>query len=233
MRAVVLIMSLLLAGAAYAQNQAPTAEQPKNVLQPAAPSAPSTEPTAAPAESSTTAESVAPTDADEEKATPLNNHGLTPGIVTAAALSYYGRELKDSSATNGKFNSLSAEIRGGYVLDFGLFAGLTGHYDTGKSGSDTITTYFVGPTVGYSCDITGLFFTATYHLIGQSDMDSIGKYKKINGLQVDVGYPMMITEQLKFGPQITYRDVKMSDGDTLADQRAKQVVPYLGLWFIF
>lgn len=233
MRAVVLIMSLLLAGAAYAQNQAPTAEQPKNMLQPAAPSAPSTEPTAAPAESSTTAESVAPTDADEEKALPSENLAMQPGVVTNLNLTYFSRNISDTLGTTGNFSTGVAELKAGYILDFGLFAGILGHYDMGRSSGNDIKTYFVGPTVGYTCSYTGLFASASYHVFGQLDAGNAGKYKKANGLQIDVAYPMKINDSLKFGPQLSYRSMKYSDGGALANLNTRELVPFMGLWYIF
>lgn len=168
-----------------------------------------------------------------EEVVPKIDLKLNSGIMTNLGLTYYSRDLSEESTIDSKFNSLNAEFRAGYIFDFGLFAGLTGHYDTGKANNNTVATMYAGPTVGYTCNYTGLFAAATYYVFGNSDLDAAGEYDKVNGFQIDVAYPMSINESLKFGPQLSYRSMKASESDTLADSKTKELVPFMGLWYIF
>lgn len=163
---------------------------------------------------------------------PAKDLRLQEGVLVNLGLTYFGRKIEDAGTTND-VNTLNSELRAGYNLNFGLFAGVTGHYDTGKSLGETVTRYMVGPTVGYSCSYTGLFAAATYYVFGNQDGKSLGEYEKIEGLQLDLAYPLEITSQLKFGPQLTYRSLEASDSDTLADNKTKELVPFMGLWYIF
>jgi len=185
-------------------------------------------------------ESQAPATAEEitaevqaESYTPTQDLSLQEGILTNLGLTYFGRTLEEQGAKIGELNSLNAEFRAGYIFSFGLFAGLTGHYDTGKVAGETVDRFMVGPTVGYSCSYTGILASATYYVFGQQDTKTTGKYDKVMGLQLDLAYPMEITSQLKFGPQLTYRSLEASDNDILTDNKTKELVPFMGLWFIF
>jgi hypothetical protein len=226
MRLVVLFLSLLLASASFAQTQAqqPT-EQPAAATNPA-------DTTPVPAPETSSDDSMMAT--EDEPVAPAVNLAMPEGVLTNFNLTYYSRKLEDPAGPlNDTFNSLQGEIKVGYLFDFGLFAGVQGHYGTGKASNNTIKTYYAGPTIGYSCNYTGLFVSATYHVIGNSDLDTLGEYDKVSGLQLDFAYPMMLTESLKFGPQLSWRDMKNSDSATLGDVKTKELVPFMGLWFIF
>ncbi|MBY0314801.1 MAG: hypothetical protein K2Q26_04745 [Bdellovibrionales bacterium] len=157
--------------------------------------------------------------------------------VVNPSLTYFSRKLEQTAGNNqiaGKLNVLTADVKGGYIFDYGLFVGVQAVYETGSGSGNDMTNYFVGPSVGYLSDDTGIFITATYHVVGTSDMDAAGKYGKAQGLQIDLGYPMMITEEIKFGPQLSYKAIKYTDGDAgLADNTTKQLTPYFGLWLFF
>lgn len=198
-------------------------------------SQPSTTPAAAPAASTATAT----TDADaesvetpEEVAPPAPALGLKPGPMINLGITTMSRKLEETGVSND-FNTIVGELRGGFNFDYGLFVGATAHYDSGKLSGNSIQTYYAGPTVGYNCKWSGFFVAATYHLIGKSDLDTLGEYDKTTGLQVDIAYPMTLSERFKFGPQLSYRSMEASDSDTLADNKTKELVPFMGLWFIF
>ncbi len=152
-------------------------------------------------------------------------------------LTYFSRKLEQTAGNNqtaGKIDMLTIDAKAGYIFDFGLFVGGQVAYEMGKSGGNDVTNYNVGPSVGYLSDDTGFFVSATYHLLGMSDLDAGGKYDKGQGLQIDLAYPMPITDSLKFGPQISYKSIKYTDNDAgAADVTTKQLTPYFGLWYFF
>lgn len=158
-------------------------------------------------------------------------------VVINPNLTYFSRNLEQttgSNLVNDKVNVLTIDTKAGYLFNYGLFVGGQVAFETGKSGGTDLTNYFFGPTVGYSCDVTGLFLTATYHLLGKSDLDAAGEYSKVTGLQIDVGYPLVLTETMKFGPQLSWKNLDLKDGSNgLADNKLKQLTPYFGLWLYF
>jgi len=156
----------------------------------------------------------------------------------------FKRKVEQDGATatpgqiEGDASGLDLEVKGGYVFDFGLFAGLHVLYQTGKQssvlGSANVKTFTAGPSVGYHEKNTNLLLTATYHLVGNTDLDSAGKYDSARGLQVDLLYPIQLTEKINIGPQITWRGIKETDGSTgLADTKTKEFVPSVTAWFYF
>lgn len=159
-------------------------------------------------------------------------------VVVNPNVTYFSRNLDQTTGANqvsNKLNVLTVDGKAGYIFDFGLFVGGQAVFEAGSiSGSSNIRNYFMGPSVGYSCDITGLFITATYHVLGASDLGSYGEYSKSSGLQIDLGYPMELTENIKFGPQISWKSIKNTNGTNgLADTTTKQFTPYFGMWFYF
>lgn len=175
---------------------------------------------------------------DEEAPAVSADLSLPKGVMTNLGLTYYSREINEtvnaSIGTNDEVSLFTSEFKVGYIFNFGLFAGATMHYDTGKASGQTISTQYAGPTIGYTCSYTGLLAMATYHLVGTADYDAAGKYDKVNGLQIDLSYPMSITEKLKFGPQLTWRDMEQTEGDNaLPDDKTKELVPFMGVWYIF
>lgn len=182
--------------------------------------------------------------ADGEVAIAPTDRALPSGILTNLGVTYFSRTLDEtvnaSIATDDRINVLAGELKVGYVFNFGLFAGATMHYDSGKAtrasalGGASVKNTYAGPTVGYTDSYTGILATATYHVYGTSDIDTLGKYDKVNGFQFDVSYPMSITEKLKFGPQLTWRDLEQTEGDAgLGDNKTKELVPFMGVWYIF
>jgi hypothetical protein len=155
------------------------------------------------------------------------------GITIAPSLSYYSRKITETSALVGEVSTLIVDSKFGYAFNSGLFVGVQANYETGKSGNDDVSGYSAGPTVGYSDDYTGIFVTATYHLVGKMDYGVAGKYDKVRGLQIDLAYPLAITDKIRFGPQLSWKSLKYSDGGALDDADAKGVVPSATLWINF
>ncbi len=175
---------------------------------------------------------------EDEVFAPAADLSLPQGAMVNLGVTYFSREIDETVnaivSTKGEFNSAVAELKGGYIFDFGLFAGLTAHYDTGKAAGQTISTYYAGPTVGYSDSYTGILINATYHLIGVADYDAAGKFDAVQGVQIDLSYPMAISDSLKFGPQLSWRKMSQKDSDTgAADIETKELMPFMGIWYIF
>lgn len=219
MQALIILTLLLLNPFAYGQ---------ETTAAPATPAATAEQPTTPPADSPEVDTTTA-----EESGTVMVSENFRSGILVSPSITMYKRKLDQSGANLGDFNNTTVDLRAGYVFDFGLFAGIQAAYNFGKDAANDITTYLMGPTVGYSCKWTGVFVTATYHLMGKSDMDTAGEYDEITGLQVDLGYPLMLTETIKIGPQLSWKRLKYSDGGVLGDYKSKEVIPSLGLWFYF
>lgn len=248
MKSLISVLILLVFGSAFAQNQPATkpAAKPKATqttsgpgtatAQAQAPTSTEALPTVAPETAPSETASVETTDEDTA---PVVNRRMDRGVLVNLGLTYYGRNLEDTAGLPGgtndnKINTMNSEIRAGYVLDSGLFAGLTGHYDFGKQSSVSINSYYVGPTVGYSENNTGIFAAATYYVWGKQDLDTFGEYDNMMGFQLDLAYPMMLTQSFKLGPQLTYRAIESTDGSNgLGDTKARELVPFLGLWYIF
>jgi hypothetical protein len=221
---------------------APAAETPAPVAAPAAPAAPAAAeaPAATVPVTTDAAATTTPSDVtmDEEAPAVSADLSLPQGVMTNLGLTYFSRDLNETVnsniGTDADVSLFTSELKVGYIFDFGLFAGATMHYDMGKASGQSITTQYAGPTIGYSCSYTGFLAMATYHLIGTADFDTAGKYDQVNGLQIDISYPMSITEKLKFGPQLTWRDMEQTEGDNaLPDDKTKELVPFMGVWYIF
>lgn len=234
MKSLISVAILIVFGSAHAQTQTATPATPPATQQTTSGSG-----TAMPETVSTETTSVETTD---EVTEPTVNRAMAPGVLVNLGLTYYGRDLKDTAGVPGgtqgnQINVLNTELRAGYTADFGLFAGLTGHYDTGKQSNVSISTYYVGPTVGYSESNTGIFAAATYYVFGKQELEAGGldsEFDKVTGFQFDLGYPMTLTESFKVGPQLTYRAIETTDGNNgLGDTKTRELVPFLGLWYIF
>jgi len=237
MRALIIFTALLLNSFAYAQTKADPkqkATQPAPVAAPAA--------TAEPAPPAEPAAQPTPTDAPAEP--PAEETGVTiasqfrPGAFVNPGLTYFKRDLENPTPAPGavgtaEVSTLQIDAKGGYIFDFGLIVGANLSYSTGKSGTDDINMFIGGPMVGYSDQYFGFFITATYHVFGTADWDTMGKYDKLSGLQVDLGYPMEISETIKLGPQISIRSIKHEDNTLAGDYKSKDIIPSLGLWFYF
>ena len=136
------------------------------------------------------------------------------GFVFNPNITLTSRKLEFNDQQVGKSRAVQLDSKVGYVFDFGLFAGAQLNYTIGSQSAggaaDTdVSTHYAGPTIGYSSESTGLFITATYHLIGSSTLTSLGKYEKVHGLQIDLAYPMTISESLKLGPQLTMKRLNL------------------------
>lgn len=238
MKSLIFFLILLSGASVFAQyqNQKPTppaASAAPVVATPAKPSSATGDAAASAVSAVALSEVSADASITAEDETPMiADLRMKPGVLTNFGITYFGRKLEEAGVSD-EFNTIVGELRAGYNFNFGLFAGATAHYDTGKAAGQTVATYYGGPTIGYSSSMTGIFVAATYHLIGKQDLDALGEYDKVSGLQIDVAYPMMLTESLKFGPQLSYRSMKSSDSDTLAENKTKELVPFMGLWFIF
>lgn len=224
MRALIIFTLLMLNQMSMAQDQKTTTTPTPTAATPAAPA--TTEPAAAP-QASVEAEE------EEPKAEPLKT-----GVLLNTNFTMTSRKLDMNDAPIGEYRATQLDTKVGYVFNFGLFAGAQLNYAIGSSattGADTDSTaYSVGPTIGYSCSMTGLFVSATYHLLGVTDFSGLGKYEKANGYQIDLGYPMKINESLKLGPLLTLKRIDLEDGTNgLADTEVKELTPYFGLWLYF
>jgi hypothetical protein len=164
---------------------------------------------------------------------------LKTGFVFNPNVTMTSRKLDQDDQSVGKNRHVQLDSKLGYVFDSGLFAGAQINYSIGSESlggaADTdISTYYFGPTIGYSCNWTGLFLTATYHLNGSSTETGRGKFEKINGYQIDIGYPMKLNENLKLGPQVSIKRLDLEDGTTgLANDEINELTPYFGLWLYF
>jgi hypothetical protein len=214
MRALLVSSVLLLAQLSYGQDQA------------AAPAAPAT-----------------PAAAEETPAVTIPN-AWKEGIFVSPSFSMFKRKVEQTGTTpgvNGDVTGMNLDVKGAYTFNFGLFAGAQVSYNKGKdnsSGLDDMSTYSVGPMVGYHCSYTGLMLAATYHVLGKSKIDfSAGPdvtYDKVTGLQVDLSYPIQLTEKINVGPQFTWRRLELKEGDnSAADQKTKEFVPSISAWFYF
>ncbi|MBY0385372.1 hypothetical protein K2X05_09455 [bacterium] len=195
-------------------------------------------PTTTPAPTTTEAAPVDPPASVEATEEAPKVEPLKTGVLLNTNFTMASRKVDLSDAPIGKFRTTQLDTKVGYVFNFGLFAGAQLNYALGStagSGLDVDSTaYSVGPTIGYSCSTTGLFLTATYHLLGVTDFSGVGKYEKTNGYQIDLGYPMKINESLKLGPQLTLKRIDLKDGTGgLADTKIKELTPYFGLWLYF
>jgi hypothetical protein len=170
---------------------------------------------------------------------PAPKEPIKTGFLLSPTITMTSRKLDMTEQSLGKMRETQINTKAGYVFDFGLFAGAQlnyalGSYSTAGATSDQDTTaYSVGPTVGYSDVHTGLFVAATYHVAGRSDIGT-GKYEKVMGYQIDLGYPMTINENVKLGPQLTLKRIDLEDGTNgIPDNKIKELTPYFGLWLYF
>lgn len=224
MRALIIFTLLLLNQLSYAQDSKvktaePTATAPSTTAEQAPTPAPTVEP--------------------EEDITPAKEPMKT-GFVINPNFTLASRKLEQETQPLGKMREAHLDTKVGYVFNFGLFAGAQLNYSLGsfRSSASTqdadTTSYLAGPTIGYSCSLTGLFLTATYHVTGSTNITGSGKYEKATGYQIDLGYPMKISDDVKFGPQLTYRNIDLKDGTGgLANKEIKELTPYFGLWLYF
>lgn len=238
MRALIVITVLLLGPLSYGQMQ----PNPPPATTPAAPAtAPSTNPEAVPAEM-TPADAPVVDGASTDTAVTIPS-AFRSGWFASPSFTAMKRDLKDATPpialASDSTTMIDLGVKGGYTFEFGLFAGLQAMYSMGtvKGGgaSNDITTYGVGPTVGYSEKYTGLFLTATYYLFGKTDLDAGGEFDEVTGLQVDLSYPMNLTENIKIGPQLTWKRLKNSDHSVpgVADYKTKDFAPSISAWFYF
>jgi hypothetical protein len=226
-------MSLTLITESFAQTPA----------QPAAVKAAETQPTPQPV---TTTPAVAPVadpvtelpTADDEPVVP--REPIKKGFLVNPNFTVASRKLDDDNGQpQGKVRTFQLDSKLGYVFDFGLYTGLQVNYGFGSSSIGTasdndISTYYAGPSIGYSCNYTGLFLTATYIATGSYDTAGVGKYEKTTGYQIDLGYPMKVSENVQLGPQLSLKRIDLKDGtNALADTKIKELTPYFGLWLYF
>lgn len=222
MRAILVLtlMSLFMVSGAHAQTP-----------QPAAPAtAPATAPVADPATPLPSA--------DDEPVVP--REPIKKGFLLNPNFTVAGRKLEDNNGNpQGKVRSVQIDSKVGYVFDFGLFTGAQFNYALGSTNngaaSDTDTSFYsVGPTIGYSCNYTGLFLSATYHAVGNYDLSAAGKYDKVTGFQIDLGYPVKVSENVQLGPQLSLKRLDLKDGTNgLVNSEIKELTPYFGLWLYF
>lgn len=164
---------------------------------------------------------------------------LKTGYLFNPNLTITSRKLEMNDQPVGQYRAAQIDAKAGYVFKSGLFAGAQINHAIGSVSGATTTdqdsTYFsVGPTVGYSCSMTGLFLSATYHVFGSENRSGAGKYEKVNGYQIDLGYPMKVNENFKVGPQLSLKRIDLEDGTNgLADEKIKELTPYFGLWLYF
>lgn len=158
------------------------------------------------------------------------------GIVINPSLTYASRDIEDTGANIGKMDTLIIDLKSGYLFSFGLFAGLQAVHYSGSTGGSDLSAYQVGPSIGYTHPDVGLFFSATYHLFGSFELEGVttSEWDKVSGVQVDIGYPVAITDMISFGPQLSYKNIKHEDDDNvLADFKTRELTPYFGLWIQF
>lgn len=231
MRALIIFTLLLLNQMSIAQDQKTTTSTDASSTQ-AAPAATAT-PTASPEPAAAAPQASVEAEEEAPQAEPLKT-----GLLFNTNFTMTSRKLDMNDAPIGEYRATQLDTKVGYVFNFGLFAGAQLNYalgSTARTGPDTDSTaYSVGPTIGYSCSMTGLFLSATYHLLGVTDFSGVGKYEKANGYQIDLGYPMKVSESLKLGPQLTLKRIDLEDGTNgLADTKVKELTPYFGLWLYF
>lgn len=165
---------------------------------------------------------------------------IKKGFLINPNFTVASRKLEDGQGQpQGKVRTFQLDSKVGYVFDFGLYTGLQLNYGFGSSNNgaaaDTDTTsYYAGPSIGYSCNYTGLFLTATYIATGSYDLTGVGKYEKATGYQIDLGYPVKVSENVQVGPQLSLKRIDLKDGtNALADTEIKELTPYFGLWLYF
>ena len=226
---VLMLMSLTFISESFAQTPSQPAEVKAAETQPTAPAA---APVADPATELPTAD-------DEPVAV---REPIKKGFLINPNFTVASRKLDDNNGQpNGKVRTVQLDTKLGYVFDFGLFAGAQFNYGFGSMRDSVnlptetdITSYYAGPTIGYSCNYTGLFLSATYHALGTYDMTGIGKYEKATGYQIDLGYPVKVSENVQLGPQLSLKRIDLKDGtNALADTKVKELTPYFGLWLYF
>lgn len=198
--------------------------------------------TAAPQTSSTPEIQPVPSTSDIEEEAAAPKEPIRSGFLLNPNFTMASRKLDfDPTQEGGKFRTVQLDTKVGYVFDFGLFAGAQINYAVGNAqtngsgGTDTDTnSYTAGPTIGYNCNLTGLFLTATYHMVGSTNITGAGKYTKATGYQIDLGYPMKINDNVKLGPQLSLKRIDLEEGSAgLADTEIKELTPYFGLWLYF
>lgn len=243
MRALIIFSLLLLSHATWAQTTPPaTKATPKPSTAPTSPKAPPGASATSPAEPTPidipppppqpNAEIIPAVNTEPPPAVDLNPP-LEKGFVVSPSFTYFSRKLQEDAGLVGEISSFIFDAKGGYLFDFGLFVGAQAIYDMGKSNNNDVNSFYFGPTLGYNWDYTGLVFSATYHLLGEADFGNPGKYDKVTGVQVDVGYPLTLTKTIKFGPQLSWKNLELKDSNTLADDKLKGVSPYATFWFNF
>ncbi len=234
MRAILVLtlMSLTLISKTFAQTPA----QPAAVKAAETPSTPqpAAAPTVAPVADPVTE---LPT-ADEEPV--ARREPIKKGFVVNPNFTVASRKLEDGQGQpQGKVRTFQLDSKLGYVFDFGLFTGVQLNYgfgsgSTGTAPDNDLTTYYAGPSIGYSWEYTGLFLSATYIATGSYDTTGVGKYEKATGYQIDIGYPVKVTENVQVGPQLSLKRIDLKDGkNALADTEIKELTPYFGLWLYF
>jgi hypothetical protein len=169
---------------------------------------------------------------------PVNSFKAAPirGTMISPGLTYYSRQISEASSQVGEVTTLVIDMKAGYVFKTGalegLFVGGQGLYETGKANNRDAKGYHVGPSVGYSDSYTGFFVSATYHLFGKMDLSG-GTYDKVRGLEIDLAYPLAITDTVRFGPQVSWKNLKYTDGGALSDTDMKGFSPFATLWINF
>ena len=234
MRALLVFSVLLLSQITFAQ--APAA--PAAPATPAAPAAPEAPAAAPAAEESTEATVTVPS-------------AFKTGIVVQPAFTYFSRKVEQDVSTttpgnttgslSGDAKGLEGSVKGGYVFNFGLFAGLNLIYNTGKdtvNGIDSMKTYALAPSVAYHDQYTGFMVGLSYNLLGKSTVSSAGgdvDFDEVTGLQFDIAYPIQLTDSINIGPQISWRRLELKDASVagVADTKTKEFLPSISAWFYF
>ncbi len=233
---VITLISMTLITESFAQTPSQPVPEQQTSAQPTAvkPAAQTTDQSVVPGADAVTA---LPTADDEPVA---QRDPIKKGFLLNPGLTVASRKLEDNQGQpQGKVRTFQIDSKVGYVFESGLFTGVQLNYGFGSqkmgaAAETDITTYYAGPTIGYNWNYTGLFLTATYHVTGSYDMSGVGKYEKATGYQIDLGYPVKVSENVQLGPQLSLKRIDLKDGtNALADTEIKELTPYFGLWLYF
>lgn len=165
------------------------------------------------------------------------SQGALAQFIVNPSMTYHQRSIDDTGVSLGQVDTLYLDIQTGWLMkEHGLFLGWTAGFTTGQSGLGDTQSYQMGPTVGYTSDDIGFFVTLTYHLLGLFEIRPDGsdnQYERLSGLQVNLGYPVAITDTLSLGPQLIYRNLDHNNITNASKRDTEELSPYLALWFQF
>lgn len=141
-------------------------------------------------------------------------------FVFAPAFNYNSQ--KEDSV---KESSYTLDLRFGTMIGDPWYIG--GIYDIQKenSGGLDTDTWGLGPSVGLI--YPNLSFIISYYLVSERQTPGV-KFDKALGPQIDVGYSFPIGGSVKFGPQLTWRDVRYNNP---AVKKVSSFKPYLAFYF--